>query len=337
MKKTSFILALAALVLGLSSCKQEEDPKYHAPSVFEVNTPALQNQEFVTSSDMTDPATVNLFCTQPDYGYSAICNYSALVSLDPACPVETAIEVPNETPTSAQMAIKTFEIGLAVNKLLGINNPDDYAANEAVKSPLKVYMRGVCEIPGIEGSRIVSSNVVSYNKVLVGYAEKLPGWIFICGDVSDLGNNVTSSFIAPSAGNFDIYKEYLALYEPDDKIGEKLYVGVFNLTKVCAEGVTPATAGPDDCAQFRFFTQLLGWSTEASLGSHTDDFYCKPITDKVEAGYDGEIIDHGLGNWGVAVSDVSPVTIVIDVPGLKIYVKEGNHTVGFDGRIPYFE
>lgn len=323
-----------AMVLGFTQCKQEEDPQYHAPTTFKVNTPALQNQEFKTSSEMTDPSTFNLFCSQPDYGFSAICNYSALVSLDPNCPEDSAIELENTTPTQAAMSIKTFELGVAVNKLLGIGNLADYEANDAVKSPMAVYFRAVCEIPGIEGSRIVSQNVVSYNKVLIGYAEKMPAWIFICGDVTDLGNNVTGSFIAPSASNFDLYKAYLALYEPDDMIGQKLFVGTFNLTKVCDD---PASAGPDQCAQFRFFTELLGWSTDASLGSNEADFYCLPVTDKVAAGYEGDIVDHGLGNWGVAVAEVSPVTIVVDVVALKIYIKEGVHTVTFTGRTPAFE
>ncbi|MDE6297909.1 MAG: hypothetical protein K2L89_08685, partial [Muribaculaceae bacterium] len=87
MKKISVILAMAAMVLGFSSCKQEDEPVYHAPTTFTVNEPALQNQAFRTKTDMTDKETFNLYCSQPDYGYSAICNYSALVSLNPDAPI----------------------------------------------------------------------------------------------------------------------------------------------------------------------------------------------------------------------------------------------------------
>ena len=34
MKKISIITAMAALFLGVTSCKQEDEPKYHNPTEF---------------------------------------------------------------------------------------------------------------------------------------------------------------------------------------------------------------------------------------------------------------------------------------------------------------
>ena len=93
---------------------------------------------------------------------------------------------------------------------------------------------------------------------------------------------------------------------------------------------------PDACAQFRFFTELLGWVADASLGSNEADFFCLNITDKWEAGFSGDIITPGLGNWGVFVTEATPVTIVVDQVNLKVYVKEGVHEVTFVGRDPEF-
>lgn len=332
MKKISIILAMAAVVLGFTSCSQEDDPKYHYPTTFKISTPALQDIEFETSTDMTENATFNLFCSQPDYGFSAICNYSALVSINPDAPIDEWINLENINPTSAVMSIKTYELGVAACRLLGITSQEEFDKSIYATEPVKCYFRAVCEIPGIEGSLIVSDNYVSYNKVKLQYAEKKAGWIYICGDVADLGNNMTNGFLAPSVSNLAIYDQYFRLYEPDDMIGEKIYVGQFNLA---AKGGDPDNV--DNCSQFRFFTELLGWTNVASYGSHQDDFYVFPITDKVESGYmGGEIVAQGLGNWGIYAEENEPFTVVVDIAQLKIYVKLGLYDVTFIGRDPEF-
>ena len=338
MKKISIIFAMVAMVLGFSSCKQEDQPQYHAPTTFTVNEPALQNQAFRTSDDMTNKETFNLFCSQPDYGYSAICDYSAIVSLNPDAPIDEWIALPNENPTSAQMDIKTYELGVAINQLLNVEDEADFADRDLFNKEFKCYFKAVCEIPGMEDSKIISSNTVSYNKVMINFSVKTAGWIFICGDVANIDSGVVNGFTAPSASNFDLYKNNFALYEPEDMIGEKLYVGTFNVNPKDPAGVDGDynEGNPNACAQFRFFTELLGWTADASLGSHSDDFYCLPTTDKWMTGFEGAIVNHGLGNWGVFVTEPTPITIVVDVPNLKIYYKEGVHGVTFLGRTPEF-
>lgn len=324
---------MAAVALGFSSCKQEDEPAYHNPTTFTISTPALQDVAFRTQPEMTDPQTFNLFCTQPDYGFSAVCDYSALVSLDPECPEETAIALENTTPKSAAMTIKTFELGAAVNKLLGVTSQEQFDAEGIGQNAYKVYFRAVCEIPSIEGSRIVSSNVVSLNAVYLTYAEKKPAWIYICGDVQNEDGSLKNGFLAPAASNLQAYMDNWSLFEPEDQIGQKLYVGTFWLTP---KNENPDPANPDDCSQFRFFTDLLGWTAEASLGSNEADFYCLNITDKAAGGFTGDIVAQGLGNWGIATGTPIPVTIVVDQTGNKIYVREGKLNVTFTGRTPSF-
>lgn len=331
---------MAALAFGFTACTQEDEPKYQNPTTFTVNVPGLQDQEFTCSDDMTDNATFNLFCSQPDYGYSAIANYSALVSLDPECPVDDetkTVAVPSVNPTSAAMAIKTYELGVAINSLKGYKSAEEFNNDPNAAGPYKVYMRAVCEIPSIDGSRIVSSNVVSYNAVKIKFAQKLPAFIYICGEVKTLDGAQTNNFLAPSAANLDVYNEYWRLYEPDDMIGDKIYVGKFTMMK---KKDNPDPNNPDDCSGFRFFTELLGWTNTASLGSNSDDFYTEKITDKLEGGnvYTGDVINQGLGNWGIAVgTDDQAVTIVVDQEQLKLYVKLGDYKVSFEGRDPSFE
>lgn len=335
---------MAALALGFTSCKQEDGPQLKMPTTFTVATPALQNQEFMTTTEMTDAATINLFCTQPDYGYSAICKYSAIMSLDPEAPEEDWIALANQNESSAAMAIKTFEVGAGACKLLGITSAEEFATTKYVNDPVKVYFRAVCEIPGIldaEGNnptRIVSSNAVSYNAVRLQYAEKVPAWVYIVGNVGNMETGKEDNFKGPSSANYDFYKDNFAMYEPKDKIGDKLYVGSFNLLGKEYDKTKPVD-DVDQCSQFRIFTQLLGWVDTASYGSEKADFYVFPITDKFDAGYTGDVIAQGLGNWGIYLpekADPVPMTVVFDEVQLKIYVKKGVYNVTFIGRDPEF-
>lgn len=351
MKKISIILAMCAVALGFSSCKQEDEPKFHTPTSFTIATPALQNIEFATATDLTDAATFNLFCSQPDYGYSAICNYSAIVSLDPECPVEKVVDettgavtvkpvegksiaLENVNPTSAAMSIKTFELGVALLNLGGIvNDPDAYATSQFAAGPVKCYFRALCSINGIDNSAIASNNVVSYNAVKVQYAEKKAAWIYIVGDVQNPETGVVDGFKGPSMANYDHYYNNFRLEEPQEMIGQKIYVGKFNLNPKSDD---PDLSNVDATSQFRFFTELLGWTATASLGSAEADFYVLPIADKFDAGYSGDVVAQGLGNWGVWVSELTPMTVVVDQVQLKIHVKEGFHDVTFVGRDPQF-
>lgn len=342
MKKLMMASALGLmLTISFTSCEQNEDPKYKDPTTFTVNTPALQQQVLQTNGDLTSNETFNLFCSQPDYGFAAQCKYSALVSLDPTVPysdediaARKSIALENTNPNSAAMSLKLFNLAVAANQMAGIADEDAYAKSEFAKGPVKLYFRAVCEIPGIEGSRIVSNNVVSYDKVNVIFALLKPGWIYICGDVSTLDGSASNGFLDPSAANFDAYVPF-RVYEPDDLAGQKLYVGHFLLNPKDNGG---DTSNPDNASQFRFFTELLGWKPDASLGSHTNDFYVVPITDNVANGgtFNGEIISPGLGNWGIHCTEQTPFTVVVDVTGLNIYVVEGNKEVTFVGRTPQF-
>ncbi|MDE5573154.1 MAG: SusE domain-containing protein [Muribaculaceae bacterium] len=77
MKKISMFLACLTAIVGLSSCSQDRDPVLQIPTKFVLNTPALQNQYY----QLEEGNTIELTCSQPDYGYSAIVQYSVEVSL----------------------------------------------------------------------------------------------------------------------------------------------------------------------------------------------------------------------------------------------------------------
>ena len=76
MKKISIILACAAVALGFTSCEQDTDPKLQTPTTFVLNTPVFGTQLY----ELVNGNTFSIEANQPDYGYSAIVQYSAEAS-----------------------------------------------------------------------------------------------------------------------------------------------------------------------------------------------------------------------------------------------------------------
>lgn len=346
-----------AIVLGMTSCSQEDEPKYHAPTPgsFTINAPALENQFLETGTDLTNQTTFDIFCgSQPDYGFAAAgLNYSALVSLDPNVP-DVDANVPDQTPktvlipsmsgSTGKMTFSTYYLGAAICQLLGITSADEFAQNADVADPVKVYFRGVCEIDGMENSRILSSNVVSYNKVFVPeFTELKAAWIYVSGNIATLDGfemNGGAGFLAPSVGNLDEYMKF-AIYEQE--IGSKIYIGSFQLIpkQDNPDPANPDTGNIDEVSSFRFFTQLLGWTADASIGSHKDDFYKMDLNQQLADGhiYSGDAVWQGLGNWGIHVGTPTPITVVVDAAkteAIKVWYKLGVWDVQMTGGEPTF-
>jgi len=79
MKLKYLLLAFAGAFL-FTGC-ESDDPsltiaEYHKPTTFVLNTPQLANGLY----DLSNANTVNLTFSQPDYGYSAVCDYTIEVS-----------------------------------------------------------------------------------------------------------------------------------------------------------------------------------------------------------------------------------------------------------------
>ncbi|MBO5779830.1 MAG: SusE domain-containing protein [Muribaculaceae bacterium] len=239
MKKLSIFLAGLVAVFGLASCENEKEPVYKAPTTFELNVPVMENQYLELNEENTFELVAS---AQPDYGYSAVTTYSALVSLTPDF-TETYEMQSTEGGTQSRMVFKGSDLALAICTLKGIASQDDYVDEPAIE----VYFKGVAQLEGIESSRIVSSNYVSLKQVKYYYAVKTPGFIYLVGNLTGWNE--------PSEGNKDHYAQY-RLYEKDDAIGSKIYFGTFD---VPADGV------------FRFYTELTGWDGGASMGAQVED------------------------------------------------------------------
>lgn len=276
---------MAALLLGFTSCEQDRDPVYQVPTTFELNTPALQDQ-YVT---LAEGSTLELVCSQPDYGYSAVANYSAEMSLteDFANPVSlSAVD-----KTQARMSFKQEDIAIAMMDLQGIDSEEKYAEVYPEGATFdKVYFRAICQLDGVESSRIVS-NVVSYNYIQPYFAIKLPGFIYLVG--------APEGWAGPTAGNATHYADW-RLFEPKDAIGSKVYSGVFDI--------------PAGSAMFRFYTTLTGWEAD-SYGSQEAD---NPVEfpDFTEGSFTTPVVK-GKGAFNFSNWPGGKMTITVDMSDEK--------------------
>lgn len=292
MKKLSIILALAAVALGFSSCSEDRDPVLQKPTTFVLNVPEMADQYI----NLQEGSVLELVCSQPDYGYSAVANYSAEMSLTEDFAESRALEAKNST--QARMQLDQAAIAVALCELNGFDSEDNYKD----LGPQKVYFRAVCQLNNVPDTRIVS-NVVAYNHIKGYFAIPTPGFIYLVG--------APEGWAGPTESNAGHYADW-RLYEPASAIGSKVYSGVFNID-----------AGQ---AMFRFHTALTGWDTD-SYGSQADD---NPIEYQlVDGSFAGQVVK-GKGSFSFPDWAGGEMTITVDMsdPGnITLQVLEGNHAI----------
>ena len=233
-------MSAACAALVMASCSLDRDPVLQTPTTFVLNVPAMQDQYI----ELHEGNTLELVASQPDYGYSAVADYSAEMSL-----TEDFSSFKELKPTDshqARMVLKQGDIATGICELAGVTDEDTFNAKfpDGMK-PMKIYFRAKCSLDGVEGSSI-TSNVVAYNQLLGYFAVPQPGYIYLVG--------TPEGWAGPTEGNAAHYKDW-RLFEPKDAIGSGVYSGTFDIP-----------AAPI----FRFYTALTGWDAD-SYGSQVDD------------------------------------------------------------------
>lgn len=226
--------ALAAVVLATAACDEVTDPVYKAPDAadFTLNVPPLQDQYY----ELTENGTFEIVaCGQPDYGFSAITQYRAEVSLtEDFAKFETL--TPTGTGTNSRMTLKDSDLATAMCVLHGVTSDEDYV-DQGIE---KIYFRGVAFINGIDDSYVTTSNVVTLNKVQGYFAIPQPDYIFCIG-------NYVGDWIGPEAANADALRPYRLT---ETEIGNNVFYN---------EGIDFGENAPI----FRFYPNLAGWDKPA--------------------------------------------------------------------------
>lgn len=254
MKKISLLLAGLLTSLAFISCEDTE-PRAEVPTNNNfLNTPPTA-ENFVY--DLESIETINLTCSQPDYGVAVIPTYAVQVSLSPdfatlpedkwIFDAENAVpyaEIPF-TSTSADMDVPAVDIAQGISTILGYKKIGDYEGRTPYSG--YVYLRLRSYFPTMESDTYtVISNVIRLN--VVGYATvREPGTIWLIG--------TPSNWTAPDASSAEALSNW-RLRESEDAIGSQVYYGTFEF------GANP---------MFRFYSKLTGWDGGDSWGYKKDD------------------------------------------------------------------
>lgn len=266
MKNFKYIIALAAAFVGFTSCEDDKEPVYQEPTEFVLNTPAFANQLYV----LENGGTVEITCSQPDYGYSAVTNYGVDVSLSEEFTTDEngkqnfySISVGK----SARMLIPDASLSTAICELKGIK---DFASfPEEGLDPVPLYIRATANLTGVASSAIISNticlqNVKAYNPYREG--GRVIYWV---GDVSGW-----------VVDNDDATEKYADWVLTETELNSNIYVGAFDV--------------PAGVKNFRFYTQLGNWN-EGSVGSSTDGDINLPVEITDDAVTHDAV--NGNGNW----------------------------------------
>lgn len=271
---------MAVAAVGMNSCSLDRDPVYQEPTTFVLNEPAMQDQYI----DLAADNTIELVCSQPNYGYSAITQYSAQMSLTED--FAKVYDLESADKTLARMAIKQGDVCNGIVELAGFTTEEEFAEYYAKNPYQKVYFRAVAQLDGVESSKIIS-NVVAYNHLKPYYSVAQPGFIYLVGAPEGWAGPTESN-----AAHYDAWK----LSEPKDAIGSKVYSGVFDIA-----------AGS---AIFRFYTALTGWDAD-SYGTQADD---NPVEfpDFTEGSFTSSMVK-GKGSYSFPNWPGGKMTIVVDM------------------------
>jgi hypothetical protein len=159
----SFTLLGTAL---FAACATDNDsnPVLNEPTSFVLNTPpSAENNVY----DLGSATTVELTCSQPDYGFPASTTYSVQVALEPDFTEETDATSANyltlpTTSTSAKIAANASELNEALMTLWSTA----HSGEEFPDTPIAVYVRLRAQISGSNNRGVCLSNVVELSKVL---------------------------------------------------------------------------------------------------------------------------------------------------------------------------
>lgn len=242
MKKTTIFLALVAAGFAFTSCEDDKEPVYNIPTEFVLNTPPMAESVYVLS----DGDIVELTCSQPNYGYSAVTNYAVDIA-----PVEDFIEATDEAPanyftvtpvnsTSARLELKAEDIAKAICESNGITGYAEYP--EEGLPVQSAYVRVRAWLTGVASSQITSNTVALGGFEVYNPFPAVPGQIYFVGG--------PSGWTEPAAGNAKFYEDWKL---DETGIGTNVFVGSFDI--------------PEGAQYFRFYRTLGGWGSDGKLPS----------------------------------------------------------------------
>ena len=127
MKKMIYLFILVFSLSTLVACSDDEGtPVFTEPTEFVLNVPKYASGIY----DLKNTATIQLTCSQPDYGFTAATRYTVEIALDQAFEKNATLDTKYST---AKMEVDAQEVAVAISNLLGVNE------DEFPKAPCLLY------------------------------------------------------------------------------------------------------------------------------------------------------------------------------------------------------
>lgn len=283
-------MALAAVSLAFTACEDDKTPVYQEPTEFILNTPPLASQYY----ELAPGGSVEFTCSQPDYGYSAITNYSIDVALTDNFTTDeegNTNYVTIKGGTSARISVSAADLAKAICQLNGI---EDYASYPEAGIPAApIYVRAEASLTDVASS-LIYSNVIKLDQVKAYNPYSAGGrQIYLVGN--------------PQGWNIE--GDDCTLNETG--VGTNIYIGAFEVS-----------AGEQ---YFRFYTSLGDWNT-GSIGSVSGENTEETVTDTPVT---VPALDGSQGCWYTDASWAGGyITFTVDLNDLDnitVTMQAGNH------------
>ena len=164
MKMKYLLMAFASVTL-FSSCISDEPSEviaeYKTPTEFVLNKPQFANGVY----DLANAGTVNFTFSQPDYGYSAVCDYTVEVAMNDKFENSALV---SETYHVCDIQVDANSLAMAICTAAGWSDQAsiDAALAETTSGTVPVYVRINSKISNalVTGSEI-TSNAITINAI----------------------------------------------------------------------------------------------------------------------------------------------------------------------------
>ena len=177
MRKLYISAALLLGALAFSACEdQDTTPVLQEPTTFKLNTPAYVNGTY----DLAHSTTIELTCSQPDYGFTAATSYAVEVSLTGNFDGKEST-VLGTTYSTARMNVDVNEFASALTALAMAG--DDTLTEEDFPLTTEVHVRLIASLTA-SGKGEIASNAVILPNVLLHFAlpaVNLPEKLYLVG------------------------------------------------------------------------------------------------------------------------------------------------------------
>lgn len=173
-------LLLLCTVCFFTACSDDNDdnPVLKAPTTFHLNTPALAANGVY---DLANSSTLELTCSQPDYGFPAVTKYTVEVATSADM---SDVRAMSETFTTAKMNINSADLASLLTDMYVAKGKTE--ADFPIDGPVYIRLKAVqttadgTEIAGTD----ITSNTITLNKVHLLFSlppVKTPEKLYITG------------------------------------------------------------------------------------------------------------------------------------------------------------